>query len=151
MECFHIRGKGDWKDWNNTGVYRHFACANGPVHVPEQYSPAASANGWAVYAPDAVEGLQVAVFDGQDFGLIALFPGETLFPQSVLEELQLANPDPATLRQQFNWLDGREITYELAAPKGTWVIESVDGAPMDRDYDAWPHVSGDPPFITFDR
>lgn len=151
MQCFHIRGKGDWKEWNNTGVHKHFACGNGPVHVPEQYAPEVAGNGWAVFVPAAVPDFYVAVFSSGDMGLIALFPGETLLPQSLLEELQGVNPDPATLATEFHWLDDRAITYDLDAPKGTWVIQSVDGAPVERDYDAWPHVSGDPPFITFER
>ncbi|MFO7975178.1 MAG: hypothetical protein R6V12_11145, partial [Candidatus Hydrogenedentota bacterium] len=151
MECFHIRGKGDWKDWNNTGVHRHFACGNGPVHIPEHYAPELVANGWSVFVPAAVPDLSIAVFSNDDVGLIALFPGETLLPQSLLEELQTVNPNPKDLKTVFHWLDGRAIRYDLDAPKGTWVIESVDGTFVDRDYDAWPHVSGDPPFITFER
>ena len=47
--------------------------------------------------------------------------------------------------------DGRFVGYDTNAPKGVWVIESVDGAPVDRACDAWPHVSGAPPLISFDR
>ncbi|HQH52993.1 MAG TPA: tetratricopeptide repeat protein [Candidatus Hydrogenedentes bacterium] len=151
MQCFHIRGKGNWEDWNNTGVYRHFACGTEPVAVPEQYAPAAQAQGWAVFRPEAAPELSIAVFSADDFGLIALFPGETLLPQSLLEELQTVNPDAQTLKHTFHWLDGRSLSYVPNAPKGTWVIESVDGVSVDRDYDSWPHVDGDPPLISFHR
>lgn len=150
-ECFHIRGTGAWQDWNHTGVYRHFACGNGLVQVPEGYVPEVHADGWAVFKPEAVPDLSVAVYSDETFGLLALFPGETLFPRSLLEELQNANPEPNTLRREFHWPDGRFIGYDTNAPKGVWVIESVDGAPVDRAYDAWPHVSGAPPLMSFDR
>lgn len=150
MQCFHIQSKGDWKDWNNTGVHRHFACGNGPVHVPDHYTAEVSANGWSVYRPEAVPELSIAVFSSPEFGLLVLFPGEVLRPQSLVEELQIVNPDPATLTHEFCWLDGRPIRYDASAPKGTWVIESVDNAPVIRDYDAWPQVTGDPPLIAFD-
>lgn len=149
--CFHIRGAGAWQDWNNTGVHRHFACGNGPVHIPEDYVPEARAGRWAVFKPEAVPNLSIAVYSDDAFGLLALFPGETLFPQSLLEELQAVNSDPEALHREFRWPDGRFVGYDTNAPKGVWVIENVDGAPVDRACDAWPHVSGAPPLISFDR
>jgi len=62
-----------------------------------------------------------------------------------------ANPDEETLSAMFFWPDGKSIGYDVNAPKGTWVIASVDGEPVDRNHDTWPHISGDPPEITFER
>ena len=119
--------------------------------MPDHYTAEVSANGWSVYRPEGVPELSIAVFSSPELGLLVLFPGEVLRPQSLLEELQIVNPDPATLTHEFCWLDGRPIRYDTGAPKGTWVIEGVDNAPVIRDYDAWPQVTGDPPLIAFDR
>ncbi len=36
----HLAGPGtDFMKWNNTGVYRNFACAKGPVFVPDSFKP----------------------------------------------------------------------------------------------------------------
>src|SRR5690606_11612405 len=52
-KCIHILGKGPWQSWNNTGVHRNFACANGPVHVPPHYQPVAERGEWRLYEPES--------------------------------------------------------------------------------------------------
>ena len=78
-------------------------------------------------------------------------PGGEDGPGVVLAKLREANGDEGALPSSFAWPGGPRLTYDVNAPKGTWVIESVDGQPVDRGYDAWPQVAGDVPDFTFER
>jgi hypothetical protein len=144
-ECFHIRGRGSYRSWNNTGVYRHLMCGNTPVHIPARYAPEARGGGWMVFAPGAVPGLQIAVYNTEGFGVLVLFPDSTETPGHVLGTLREANPCQGAVRTQFGWPDGRRVAYDVNAGKGTWVIAAADGQPVERSYDAWPRVSGELP------
>jgi hypothetical protein len=137
-ECFRILGNGARMHWNNTGVYRRFACGPGPVQVPKRYAPAASERGWAIYAPERPAGLRIAVYSGDAFGLIALFPDSTGDPAALLKTLRDRNPDPARIEQSFVWPDGTTLAYDVVAPAGAWVMTSAKGAGLDRNYDHWP-------------
>ena len=57
--CFHIPGNGDYTTWNNTGVYRNFACGNAPVVVPAKADLPACDGDWCVYE---LEGLLIGVY-----------------------------------------------------------------------------------------
>jgi len=149
--CFHLPGRGDFTQWNNTGVHRRFACSNAPVRVPSGHTPVAEEGGWQIYAPKTPEGLLLAVFNQDDLGLLALFPGWVEPPDALARALCEANTEVAALHTRFAWPSGIHLTYDVDAPKGRWVIEAVDGQPADRRYDAWPRLDGDGPRITFDR
>ncbi|MDQ1257757.1 MAG: hypothetical protein QG656_2363 [Candidatus Hydrogenedentes bacterium] len=149
--CFYIGGQGWWRRWNNTGVHRRFACGNVPVHVPEQYAPVATAGNWRLFAPESVPRLRIAVYSGEAFGLLALFVDWPSSPEVLLQAIREANPDPERIGRRFVWPGGNVIAYDVDAPKGSWVIESVNGKPVDRAYDAWPQFSGDMPRIAFAR
>lgn len=151
QDCIHIRGRGPWVGWNNTGVYHRFACANGPVHVPDRMRAAAGADGWRIFTPEAPSDLLIAVYEDPQVGLIALFPGTEQAPQALLETLLAANPDAALLRNRFTNPDGTTLEYEPGAPKGTWVMKSADGQALDRAYDVWPQFEGDIPSLSFAR
>ncbi|HOZ49608.1 MAG TPA: hypothetical protein PK468_23600 [Candidatus Hydrogenedentes bacterium] len=150
-ECFHIMGRGLYTRWNNTGVYRRFACGNGPVAIPKQYTPEAEDDVWKVFSPGAVPRLRVATFSDEAFGLIALFPESSESPQELLDRIAKANPSPSAVKTRFVWPDGSTVTYNVNVPRGRWVIASVDGRPQPRDYDKWPQFDGDPLGIDFDR
>jgi hypothetical protein len=126
-------------NWNNTGVYRNFACAAGRVVVPESFAPVQKNEIWSVYTTN--DSLLVAVHSVADFGLISVFKnGEA---SSLIAELMKANPDIDKLKSGFQFPDGHKISYEVSAPKEKWVIVSADGVLVDRDFDKWPLIDGD--------
>ncbi len=139
--CFHIAGAGHWTTWNNTGVFRHFACGNQPVHVPKAYTPIAQASGWRLFSPARPEHFFIAVYSTERFGLMALFPNNALPPETLLQRLLEANPDPGQLEHAFHGPEGGAVSYDLGAPYGTWVMESAEGQPLDRDYRQWPRTA----------
>ncbi len=151
QDCIHIRGKGPWFTWNNTGIYRHFACANGLVHIPRHMKAAAAEGDWRIFAPETPSRLLIAVYDDSRVGLIALFPKATQPPQVLLEALLATNPDPAQLENQFITPDGTVLEYEPDAPKGTWILKSANGRELEQAYDAWPQFEGDIPSLSFAR
>ena len=138
-ETFHLAGPGaDFMQWNNTGVWKNFACAAGPVVVPQGYQPVAENNNWKLYLTK--DSLQIAVHTARDMGIMVIFKNQN--PQELLEKLISSNPDPEQLKRQFQFPDGSRIGYDLNAPKDKWVISSVNGKPVDRDYDHWPLIAG---------
>ncbi len=149
--CLHLSGRGHWRQWNNTGVHRRFACANGPAHIPEQMSPEATADGWHILRASHARNLLIAVYSADMFSMMALFPDSEREPEALLGALREKNGDDGVIRKQFVWPDGTTLAYDVQAPKGVWVMESVNGEALDRDYDAWPQLSGDGPDISFAR
>ena len=53
-----------------------------------------------------------------------------------------ANPNPEKLKSEFQFSYGYKIDFDVNAPKNKWIIKSVDGKPLDRDFDSWPLISG---------
>ena len=149
--CIHLKGKGSWTQWNNTGVFRRFACANGPVHVPKALTPAAAQGGWRIFNASSASPLLIAVYEDTNLGLIALLPDTTRTPETLLEELLAGNPDPGALATRFQHPEIGVLEYDVNAPKGTWVMQSADGTDLDRDYDAWPQFESDLPVLNFAR
>jgi hypothetical protein len=150
-DCIHIRGRGEYVDWNNTGVHKRFACGNGPVHVPGVKTPAADSGTWRVFGRLSLDKVFAAIHSTDTVGLIAVFPDWTETASALALALEAANPSADALASSFNWPDGSTITYDVNAQKGAWVIESVNGESVERDYDAWPKLSGELPDLTFGR
>jgi hypothetical protein len=139
-EVFHINGKGkDFMKWNNTGVYKNFACSNGPVIVPDKFKPAAMNQLWKIYGLN--DSLALAVHSAGSIGIMALFNNRN--PTGIAEKLLESNPDAKVLMKQFQFPGGRKIEYDVNAPKNSWVIKTVDGKPADREFDKWPLIEGD--------
>lgn len=139
-DIFHITGNGkDFMKWNNTGVYRDFACSAGPVFIPDKFSPAVEKGLWKVYSVG--DSLCVAVHSSEGIGIIALFNNR--IPAELAEELQQFNRDAQLLKTQFRFPGGSKIEYQVNAPKNRWVIRAVDGIEQDRVFDKWPLISGD--------
>ncbi len=149
--CFHIPGKGHWRRWNTTGVYRNFAVANAPAVVPEQYKATAAEDGWQIFCIQGNIPLAIAVYTSDDLGIIVLFPDAKETPTELLAVLKEKNPEPEVLRGKFIGLDGDVLEYDPEAPKGTWVMKSHNNNMLDRDYDAWPQISGDLTVSSFAR
>lgn len=136
----HLSGPGtDFMNWNNTGVYRNFACAAGPVIVPESFNPVQKNKIWSVYATK--DSLSIAVHSVADFGLISVFKNRNA--STLIAELMKANPDIDKLKSGFVSPDGLKISYDVFAPKEKWVIVSADRVMVDRDFDKWPLIDGD--------
>ena len=134
-EIFHLAGPGtDFKKWNNTGVYKNFACAAGPVIIPAAYQPVAGNQEWSIYSVG--NGLLVAVYSSDNLGLLAVF--EQKDARKLLARIVSANPQSKQLYQQFLFPDGDKIVYEVTSPKDKWVIKSINDKETERDFDNWP-------------
>lgn len=151
QQCFYIPGKGHWRRWNNTGVYRHFAVANAPVIIPEDQQAIAEGQGWKLFLGPESSSLIIAVFSSSSFGIIALFPEAKEAPDALLAALQQNNSDEKALYNRFVWPDGNTLEYDPDAPKGTWVMKTENDKPLDRKYDGWPQLSGDVSTLSFTR
>ena len=134
---FHLEGPGtDFMGWNNTGVYRDFACAAGPVHVPAGYQAVAAVNGWQAFRVGAARYL--ATYSTDSLGLMALCSATD--PGALLDKISRDNP-PARMRKGiFVHPDGDEIGFDVRAPRNLWVITEVNHTPTDRQFDGWPMV-----------
>ncbi len=130
----HLAGPGtDFMKWNNTGVYRNFACAKGPVFVPESFIPVQKNETWSVYSTK--DSLLIAVHSVADFGLIALFKNRKA--GTLIADLMKANPYANQLKSGFLFPDGSKISYDVSAPQDQWVMVSADGKMLDRNFDQW--------------
>ncbi len=139
-DLFHIKGKDkDFMKWNNTGVYKNFACSDGPVFVPINFKPAINNTLWAVYVVN--DSLCVAIHSAGSLGIMAVFNSRK--PNELADELFNSNPDAGVLKRQFQFPGGSKIEYDVNAPKNSWVIKAVDGKEMHREFDKWPLIAGD--------
>ncbi len=148
--CFYLTGRGGFTAWNNTGVCGRFACVNGGAHIPEHARKAFSNDAWTLYSTPS-PGLTVAVHEAPGVALLALFADSMEPPESLAGNLAKANPNPAELARAFHWPDGKEVAYDLNAPRDKWVITAIYGKAVDRDYDQWPQMDGDAPQIRLER
>lgn len=140
-DLLHIAGPGDtYRDWNNTGVHRNFAVSAGPISIPEGWTPTAENKIWKIFEQS---GQLIATHSTDTLGIFCLLPQDT--PENLLEKLTSANPNPQTLKTQFQWPNGQTITYDINAPKNQWVITAINGKPVDRDHGKWPLMKGDVP------
>jgi hypothetical protein len=139
-QTFYLTGCGtDFMKWNNTGVYKNFACASGAVSVPTGFKSVANESNWSIYA--ANDGVLVAVYVTDNLGLMAVF--EDIPPENLLKSLIQANPNAAQLSTQFQFPNGEKIEYDVSAPQNKWVIKAINGQAVDRDFDKWGLMNGD--------
>ena len=139
-DVFHLAGPGsEFTGWNNTGVYRNFACAAGPVHIPDGQTPAVENALWAVYRCN--ENLSLALHSRQDLGIVCFFRNSDA--EEVLRQVSESNSDPRLLYSEFQWPGGIRITYDVKAPKDQWVVISAGGQTMARSHDRWPLMVGE--------
>ena len=134
-DIFHIKGKGkDYMNWNNTGVYKDFACSNGAVNVPAKFNPSAENKIWKVYGIS--DTLSIAVHNSDGIGIIAVFKNQK--PSELADQLLKSNPDQGALKSHFKFPGRQAIDYDVNSPKDKWVIKAVDGKPTDRNFGQWP-------------
>ncbi len=139
-ETFHLSGPGtNFMKWNNSGVYKNFACAAGPVSIPQGHQPIAQNKTWAIY--DGGDGLSLAVFSSDNLGILAIFENQD--PQKLLFGLEKENSDLEKLQTHFQFPEGSLIEYNVNAPKSKWVIVQVDNTPVARKYGHWPLINGE--------
>jgi hypothetical protein len=138
-ETFHLSGPGtDFMNWNNTGVYKNFACTAGLVFVPKSVKPVRKDENWSIYATK--DSLHIAVYSAIEFGLIAVF--ENSDPEKLLTQLMQVNPDADKLKACFQFPGGPKLTYNVLSPKDKWVIISENDSLLNRDFDKWPLIEG---------
>jgi len=139
-DVFHLAGPGsEFTEWNNTGVHKDFACAAGPVHIPDGQTPAMANNLWSVYQCN--ENLSLAIHSRQDLGIVCLFRNSDA--AEVLWQVSESNSDPRLLYSEFQWPGGKRITYDVNAPKDQWVVISAGGQAVPRTHDRWPLMTGE--------
>ncbi len=136
----HVAGPGNnFMEWNNTGVYKNFACAAGPVYVPASFKSVVEKENWKIYP--AKNNLMVAVYSTDEFGLIAVF--EDTNANALLAKLMQANENKEQLKSQFKFPEGHKLMYDVQAPKNKWVIISEDNKIFNRDFNKWPLIDGE--------
>ena len=139
-QTFYLTGRGtDFMQWNNTGVYKNFACASGAVSVPTGFKSVANEGNWSIYA--AKDGVLVAVYATDNLGLMAVF--EDILAENLLKLLIQANTNAAQLRTQFQFPNGEKVEYDVNAPQNKWVIKAINGQAVDRDFDKWVLINGE--------
>jgi len=136
--CFYICAKGKMHHWNNTGVYRSFACADHAVHIPPQYKPALEKDGWQVYHDPAGK-LNIFTYSTKNLGLLYVSEDRSKSDAQALEALMLANKD-LNLKKEFSLPGSGIVTYNLHTPVNRWIIKSVNGQKQDRVIDKWPRL-----------
>ena len=138
-EIVHVAGPGErFQEWNNTGVWRQFAVAAGPVHISESWKPEATNELWSVYRCGT--DLCLAVHSSAGLGVLHLV--RSIDPVETLASTTAANPDLSALRTSFQSSDGSRVQYQIDADRDRWVIRAVNDEPVDRRFDAWPMMEG---------
>jgi hypothetical protein len=136
----HLSGPGaDYMQWNNTGVYKNFAVAAGPVSIPGTWIPTAIKDNWSFYT--LKDNISVAVYSTANLGLFVVSEGN--LNTTSLESIIKSNSDLDKLVSEFHFSNGDIINYEVKAPSSKWVINSINGTVTDRAYEKWPLIQGD--------
>lgn len=139
----HILGNGDdYRQWNNSGVYNRFAVGK-RMEIPASWWPEIQKGAWTLYEPKARGRnlVKVLVYQSEAIALFYLLPN---FENQIVFDLMLEkNSDETLLQNQFTNFYGEVIRYDIDAPKNTWVIASVSGLAINRDFDSWPLLEGE--------
>jgi len=135
-QVLHLAGPGDdFRKWNNTGVWKNFAVAAGPVHIPDAWAADAEGTQWKVYQRGD---LCIAVYSCAELGIVHVVKANE--PTMVLERVENANGNANILRNSFRYSNGFLIEFDLSAPKNRWIITKLNGEPVDRQFDRWPRL-----------
>ena len=132
--AFHMFGPGDnFIDWNNTGVYKDFACTKGKVHIPVNKKALKSSGNWKIFL--ITEGIYLAIFSKEELGLMVIVRSNSV--ENILEDILRKNSDEKKLSTYFNHPNGNIIEYDLNSPKDQWVIKSVNKISTNRNFSKW--------------
>ena len=136
--CFYLSDKGKMRKWNNTGVYKNFACANQPVHIPPQYQPVAEKENWKIFRPINSD-FYILIFSTNKCGLLFITQKQET-PEKLLNEMILKN-EKLNRNETAITPDNDTITFQLNAPKNKWVIQSINLKPSDRKFNHWKKIA----------
>ena len=137
--CFYLCAKGKMHHWNNTGVFRNFACSDQAVHIPPQYKPILAKGDWQLYH-DPLGKLNIFTYSAKNAGLLFVSEDHSLSDGASLDALIRAN-EKLNLKKQFMLPGVGIITYDLHSAKNKWLIKSVNGKKMYRMIDKWGHMN----------
>jgi len=136
---FNVAGPGnDFKGWNNTGVYKNFACAAGPVSIPQNCKAIAQKGNWSMYQMQ--DGVVLVIYSTPKFGLMAVFENEST--PNLLEQIVTLNSSEENIFSSFQFPNGEKISYDVLAAKSKWVIKSVNNQLQKRNFDQWALIDG---------
>ena len=139
-ETFNIAGPGnDFKEWNNTGVFKNFACSAGPVNIPKNFKPIAQKGNWLMY--QIQDDIVLVIYSTPKFGLMAVF--ENVSTKNLLEQIVALNSSEQKINTSFQFPNGEKISYDVLAAKSKWVIKSVNDQLQKRNFDQWPLIDGE--------
>jgi len=139
-DVIHLAGPGNnYTKWNNTGVYKNFACVSGPIHIPDNWKPTIKKNLWGMYRIN--DSLCVAVHSRNDLGLIYLFQKSEA--DQLFDDIAESNNNQEVLYKKFLFPDGKNIAYDVLSPKNKWVIISYNNKKLERNFDLWPLMDGE--------
>jgi len=139
-DVFHIMGPGeDFMQWNNTGVYKRFAVAAGPVRVPRTRNPLVNQEEWSVFALG--EDHFLVTFSTQNLGIMTICDRNGWDAGTILREMMRQNPRERVTGGDFKQQDGMEISFDERAPNHLWVIRTVNGVEVNRQFESWPAFS----------
>lgn len=136
--CFYLSDKGNMRNWNNTGVYKNFACANQPVHIPPQYKPSVESGNWKVFKPYN-DMLSIVVYNQKNIGLLFIAENSDT-PEKLIAEMILKN-NTLKLSETAITPENDTITFQLNAPQNKWVIKSANLKPIARKFNHWKKIT----------
>ncbi|MDX2002348.1 MAG: hypothetical protein SFW35_07940 [Chitinophagales bacterium] len=131
--CFRLCDKGSIGKWNNTGVWKDFACAASPIYIPPQYQAIYREGNWQVFQPS--QHFKVLTYSGDNVSLLFI-DKSNMSTTNLVDKMKAANSS-LDLKRQVTTPNGVQIKYNVHAPKDKWVIKEVDGKPLKRDVDDW--------------
>ena len=136
--CFYICSRGKMPHWNNTGVYRNFACANDSLHIAAQYKPVYENGNWNIFQSATGE-CRVVTFNQKGLALLLVLQDTNTPTPRLLDTVIAANKDH-NLKRQFNLPEAGELVYNIHSPKNLWVMRSANGEKLSRRFDHWPRI-----------
>jgi hypothetical protein len=107
--------------------------------VPEGFKPVLERKNWAIYEGNS--NVKIAVYATENVGLMLVF--EDKKAEDLLANLEKSNPSDEQLKTQFQFPDGQIITYDVNAPQNKWVIKSIDGKSIERDFSKWELINNE--------
>ncbi|MGA1848882.1 MAG: hypothetical protein ACMUHB_06040, partial [Thermoplasmatota archaeon] len=136
-DVIHMYGPGeDRSGWNNTGVFRRFAVAGGPVHVPPKWKPVVENGRFRIYRKGK---WSVCVHSREGLGIVVLSEDR---PDVALAIIGHDNPEDGRLFHTFVLPGGEKVRYDPMSRKHLWVITAVSDEEVERKFDRWPRISG---------
>ncbi len=139
-QCFHIQGPPKIKKKNNTGIYKGFAVAKSPVTVPVGYLPELIVGNWQFFSVPGRTEDKVLVYNTDKMGILLFVKDWQGTIKSLSDFILQHNADQKLLKHKISLPDKSIIEFNLNSNKNRWVIKSLNGEKMDRNFDRWKRV-----------